>query len=222
MNLSEYLRSRGIDEDFVKLAAEAGAATREIREEVRERTAINQWKVLEALQSAGLMEGHFFPTTGYGLGDSGREVLDEAVARIFKTEAGCMRWQIASGTHALTAALFGTLRPGKTMLSLTGAPYDTMLPVIGAADKAPGTLAYWGVGYRELPLREDGHIDISGKECLFQFFGKQALIADGNKPLNVVGTNTATVWVFENTGNFNFSKDASQKIHFSDTLRMCF
>lgn len=162
MSISAYLKSRGIDDDFIRLAAQASETTRDVREKVRERTALNQWKVLHALQSAGLMEGHFFPTTGYGLGDMGREVLDEAVAKIFKTEAGCLRWQIASGTHALTAALFGTLRPGQEMLSLTGAPYDTMLPVIGAADKAPGTLAYWGVGYRELPLREDGHIDISG------------------------------------------------------------
>ncbi|MBQ7567173.1 methionine gamma-lyase family protein [bacterium] len=162
MTFCDYLRSLRIDGDFVELAAKAGEVTREVREAVRERAALNQWKVLEALQSAGLMEGHFFPTTGYGLGDMGREVLDEAVAKIFRAEAGCMRWQIASGTHALTAALFGTLAPGKSMLSITGAPYDTMLPVIGNADKAPGTLAYWGVGYRELPLREDGHIDIGG------------------------------------------------------------
>lgn len=162
MSVREYLESRGIAADFAELAERATRETREVRDAVRERAAINQWKVLQALQEAGLMEGHFFPTTGYGLGDEGRDVLDDAIARIFKTEAGCLRLQIVSGTHALTAGLFGALRPGQEMLSVTGAPYDTMLPVIGVKEAAPGTLAYWGVGYKELPLLDNGHIDLAG------------------------------------------------------------
>ncbi len=162
MDIRAYLESRGIASDFIDLAVRATEATREQREQVRERAAINQWKVLEAMQSCGLMEGHFFPSTGYGFTDLGRDVLDEIVAKIFRAEAGCIRLQMVSGTHALSAALFGSLRPGQELVCLTGAPYDTLTPVIGHKDKAPGSLAYWGVGYRELALREDGHIDMAG------------------------------------------------------------
>ncbi len=150
----------GIEEDLIKVAQAGMVATSALREEIRQRAAVNQWKVLRVLQEVGLMEGHFFPTTGYGFSDSGREALDEAIARLFKTEAGIMRLQIVSGTHALAAGLFGSLRPGQELLSASGLPYDTMHPVIGINGPQKGSLAYWGVGYRQVDLTPEGHIDL--------------------------------------------------------------
>lgn len=160
--LTKALGDMGIAEDLIELAAQGMKETAELREEVRHTAAVNQWKVLNALQSAGFMEGYFFPTTGYGFSDPGRDALDEAVAKIFKTEAGVVRLQIVSGTHALTAGLWGCLEPGKELLSITGAPYDTILPVIGLKEPGPGSLMHWGVKYKELALKDDGHIDIAG------------------------------------------------------------
>ena len=150
----------GIASDLIDCAWEGMEATSALREEIRNRACINQWKVLSVLQEVGLMEGHFFPSTGYGFTDSGREILDEAIAKIFKTEAGLMRLQIVSGTHALAAGLFGCLKPGDELLSITGLPYDTMHPVIGIGSANRGSLAYWGVKYRQLDLLEGGKIDI--------------------------------------------------------------
>lgn len=156
------LEGMGVPPARVALAREGLRRTAEVRAEVRERAAINQWKVLEALQSLGLMEGHFAATTGYGFTDAGRELLDHAVARIFRAPAGRLRLQMVSGTHALAAGMFGWLRPGDRLVSLTGAPYDTLRPVIGTVPGSRGSLAEWGVTYGELPLLEDGHIDMAG------------------------------------------------------------
>lgn len=162
MDWEQALAKLGIGGEIARVAKEGIAATRELREGVKERAAINQWKVLSALQEVGLMEGHFFPSTGYGFSDSGREALDEAMGKIFHAEAGLVRLQIVSGTHALAAGLFGCLKPGQELLSITGAPYDTMLPVIGMKEEVPGSLCHWGVKYRELALKEDGHINLEG------------------------------------------------------------
>lgn len=156
------LEGMGVPPARVALAREGLRRTAEVRAEVRERAAINQWRVLEALQSLGLMEGHFAASTGYGFTDAGRELLDGAVARIFRAPAGRLRLQMVSGTHALAAGMFGWLRPGDQLVSLTGAPYDTLRPVIGTVPGSRGSLADWGVTYGELPLLEDGHIDLAG------------------------------------------------------------
>lgn len=162
--MSEWKRALS-DLDISAELADCGweglKATASLREEIRSRASVNQWKVLLALQESGLIEGHFFPTTGYGFTDMGREVLDEAVSKIFKAEAGLLRLQIVSGTHALAAGLFGSLKPGDELLSITGLPYDTMQPVIGIGEAKRGSLAYWGVKYRQLDLLEDGSIDLA-------------------------------------------------------------
>jgi len=158
----ESLESLGIPRAAVALAREGLQQTAEVRAAVRERAAVNQWKVLQALQEAGLMEGHFAPSTGYGFTDGGRELLDEVVGRIFGAEAGRLRLQMVSGTHALAAGLFGWLRPGDELVALTGAPYDTLRPVIGTVEGARSSLASWGVTYGELALLPDGRIDLAG------------------------------------------------------------
>ncbi len=122
----------------------------------------NEAKVLSAFQAAKVSEAHFKGTTGYGYGDRGRDVLDEVYARIFNTEDALVRHNFVSGTHALTVALFGILRPGDVVVSLTGKPYDTMEEVIGIRGEGNGSLRDFGVGYRELALKGDGTVDVDG------------------------------------------------------------
>ncbi|MBI3924991.1 MAG: methionine gamma-lyase family protein [Armatimonadetes bacterium] len=152
----------GVSPERIRLTREGEEATAEIRRAARRRAAANQWRVLDALQSCGLCEGHFGGTTGYGFGDSGREALDHAVARIFGAESGRVRHQIVSGTHAISAALFGNLLPGQVLVSLTGAPYDTLAPVLGHPAPAPGSLAELGIGFRQLELTSEGRPDVPG------------------------------------------------------------
>lgn len=128
---------------------------------VIDRTAEhNEAKVLSAMIHQGVAESHLFGSTGYGYGDRGREILDAAFAEAFGAEDALVRHTFVSGTHALTVALFGLLRPGDKMLSLTGRPYDTMEEVIGLRGKGNGSLRDFGVSYDEVSLTEDGAADL--------------------------------------------------------------
>ena len=119
---------------------------------------LNQLKVLNAMQENRLSEAHFASTTGYGYNDLGRDCLEAIYATVFKAEAALVRPQLISGTHALAAALFGSLKPGDTLLSVTGAPYDTLHGVIGIRP-ALGSLAEYGVLYQQVDLTPQGDID---------------------------------------------------------------
>ncbi len=125
---------------------------RETFERIDEITEYNQQKVLSAFIDFRVSESHFVPTTGYGYGDRGRDTLDELFAKVMGAEDSLVRHSIVSGTHAITIALFGVLRPGDVLLAATGTPYDTLLGVIGAGQHSDGSLADYGVGYREVPL----------------------------------------------------------------------
>ncbi len=116
-------------------------------------TEYNQQKMLSAFIEHHVSETYFVPTTGYGYGDRGRDKLDELFATVMGTEDALIRHSIVSGTHAITIALFGVLRPGDVLLAATGAPYDTLLGVIGVGEHNDGSLADFGVGYEEVPLR---------------------------------------------------------------------
>lgn len=119
----------------------------------------NHRKVLRAFQKHRVTDFHLKGSTGYGYGDSGREVLDRVFADVFGAEAALVRPQIVSGTQAIAACLFGVLRPGDELL-LVGPPYDTLEGVIGVNGSfAPGSLAEWGVSCRQLNLRADGRPD---------------------------------------------------------------
>ena len=143
----------------LELARRGLEATAEVRASVRERGQINQWKVLEAFQAHPLSEQQLGGTSGYGYSDGSREALDGVLARLFRAEAGMVRMQLVSGTHAIATCLFGNLSPGDTLVSLTGPPYDTLRPVIGPG---PGSLLEMGVAYREHPLTSEGRIDFAG------------------------------------------------------------
>ncbi len=141
-----------VDERLAAISdvAEEKAATAFNR--VDEIAEYNQKKVLSAFIRHRVSESHFFATTGYGYGDRGRDALDEILADIMGAEDALIRHSIVSGTHAITIALFAMLRPGDTLLAATGAPYDTLEQVIGHKAPSAGSLAEYGVGYKEIPL----------------------------------------------------------------------
>ena len=121
----------------------------------------NQAKVIQAMQENRLAAMHFNPSTGYGYDDDGRDNLERIYARIFGTEAALVRPQITCGTHALALALAANLLPGDELLSPVGAPYDTLAGVIGTRP-TPGSLAEYGVSYRQVDLLPDGGFDYAG------------------------------------------------------------
>jgi len=126
--------------------------------EIQEISIHNHEKVLKAFQAERVSTYHLQGTTGYGLGDSGREVLDRVVARILGAEAALVRGQFVSGTHAIAAALFGVLRPGDHLISVSGSPYDTLEEVIGLRGEGQGSLLDFGVTYDAIPLDPQGKI----------------------------------------------------------------
>lgn len=142
---------------------------------VEEISEHNTLKVLEAMRRLKISDAHFKTSTGYAYGDIGREKLDELFAEVFKSEAALVRTQFVSGTHALATALFGILRPNDELVSLTGAPYDTLQTVIGHAHASKGSLKEFGIGYRELDLVE-GKVDIAAIKNFLTPKTKLALI----------------------------------------------
>ena len=142
---------------------------------IDEISEINTGKVLNEMTECSVNTFHFTPTTGYAYGDIGRSKLEEIYAYIFKAERALVRTQFVSGTHALATVLFGILRPGDELVSLTGEPYDTMQTVIGHAHGSKGSLKEFGVDYRELPLI-DGKVDLAGIKNFITPKTKVALI----------------------------------------------
>lgn len=124
----------------------------------------NQEKMQAAFMQAGVSESHFVATTGYGYGDRGRDVLDAVYAYALGAEDALCRYNFVSGTHTLTVALFGVLRPGDTMLSVTGMPYDTLQGVIGLSGESCGSLKEFGVNYEQVDLLPDGTPDYAAME----------------------------------------------------------
>ncbi|MBQ3149867.1 MAG: methionine gamma-lyase family protein [Clostridia bacterium] len=119
-------------------------------------TEYNQQKVLRAFIDNNVSEAHFGESTGYGYGDRGRETLDKVFAQSVGAESALVRHSFACGTHTLTVALFGLLRPGDLMLSVTGTPYDTICPSIGiTGEQGRGSLIDFGVKYAEVPLKDE-------------------------------------------------------------------
>lgn len=124
---------------------------------IEETTEFNQQKVLRAFIDHRVSDTLFAATTGYGYGDRGRDTLDEVFAQVMGAQDALVRHSIVSGTHAITIALSGVLRPGDVLLAATGAPYDTLEKVIGIRGNAPGSLREFGIGYRQVDLDEQGH-----------------------------------------------------------------
>ena len=146
---------------MLKFARETEAALKERFEEIDGVAEYNQLKVIKAMQEARVSDIHFAGTTGYGYNDLGRDTLEEVYARAFHGEDALVRPQLISGTHALTVALSGNLRPGDEILSPVGKPYDTLEEVIGIRDSV-GSLKEFGITYSQVDLLPDGSFDFEG------------------------------------------------------------
>lgn len=139
-------------------------------EEIDQIGEQNGQKVLKAFMDCKVSESHFAPSTGYGYSDRGRDTLDRVFAHITGSEDALVRHNFVSGTHTITTALFGILRPGDIMLSVAGKPYDTLDQVIGIGGKGMGSLADFGIEYRQIELKSDGSVDLDevrsqAKDC---------------------------------------------------------
>ncbi len=126
---------------------------------IQEIVEKNQRRVLEAFRNHRISDTHLQGTTGYGYDDLGREGLEAVYAEVFGGEDAVVRPQIVSGTHAITTALFGVLRPQDELVYITGHPYDTLEEVIGKPGKEEGSLADFQIGYREVALKNTGEVD---------------------------------------------------------------
>lgn len=128
--------------------------------EIDEIQEYNQHKMIKAFQTAKISESHFVGSTGYGYGDRGREALDEVYSYVFDAEDALVRHNFVSGTHALTVALFGVLRPNDKMLCVTGTPYDTLRSAIGIEGNYSGSLIDFGIKYEEIDLKDNKTVDV--------------------------------------------------------------
>lgn len=141
----------GIRQEIMDLAKETEEQVKKQFQEVEEVCEFNSMCILHAFQKYQVSDMHFNQTTGYGYGDVGRDIIEKIYAEIFQTEDALVRGQFISGTHALTVALFAMLRPGDTMLSICGKPYDTLDEVIGILPN-PSSLASFGIKYEQIDL----------------------------------------------------------------------
>lgn len=143
-----------IDEKFI---SECEKGLSESFSELEKNALYNQEKVLNAFKNRAIASRHFSGSTGYGYGDDGREALNGVMADVFKAESAICSPYITCGTHALSLCLFGVLRPGDTVLSVTGTPYDTLSEII---DGGAGSLSEYNIKFRYVTLK-DGKIDLA-------------------------------------------------------------
>ena len=148
----------GIKEDIINLSNEVEKEIKPIFNEIEKTSEQNSLKVLQAFCKNNISDMHFNSTTGYGYGDVGRDAIEKIFAEVLGAEDSLVRGQFISGTHALTVALFAFLRPGDTMLSISGKPYDTLDSVIGIEENASSLKAF-GVKYEQIDL-VDNEFDI--------------------------------------------------------------
>jgi cystathionine beta-lyase family protein involved in aluminum resistance len=119
----------------------------------------NQYRILQSYQKHQVSDSHFIPSTGYGYDDRGRDTLESIYAEVFGGEAGLVRTQIISGTHAISIALFGILRPGDELLYITGKPYDTLEEIVGLRGNGVGSLKDFQINYDTVNLNKEGYVD---------------------------------------------------------------
>ena len=144
----------GISDKIINLANEVEKEIKPVFDKINEVCEYNSLKVLMAFQNNNISDMHFNQTTGYGYGDIGRDTTEKVFAQVLGAEDSLVRGQFISGTHALTVALFAFLRPGDTMLSITGKPYDTLDEVIGIIEN-PSSLKSFGVNFEKIDLVDD-------------------------------------------------------------------
>ena len=163
VNIEEMYESLGISKKVLEFGKQAELKLKERFEAIDRTAEYNQLKVIGAMQKNRVSEGCFHYASGYGYDDQGRDTLEKVYADVFHTEAALVRPQIACGTHALALALGANLRPGDELLSPAGKPYDTLEEVIGIRPSA-GSLAEYGITYRQVDLKPDGSFDYENIE----------------------------------------------------------
>lgn len=166
MDKNQFIRENfGVSEDVTALAEKAEAKISGQFKNIEEIAQINQMRVMKAFSDNRVSDAHFAETSGYGYDDLGRDTLDRVYADIFECEDALVRHNFISGTHALSTALFGVLRTGDVLLSVTGAPYDTLLDVIGTEKSTgDGSLRDFGIEYMQTELDGESRIDYARVE----------------------------------------------------------
>jgi len=160
-DLNSFYSEMGIDPKLAELGYKIEEDLKDRFRAIDKTAEYNQLKILKAMQDNRVSDVHFAATTGYGYNDIGRDTLERVYADVFHAEDALVRPQLISGTHALTVALFGNLKPGDELLSPVGKPYDTLEGVIGIK-KTRGSLAEYGITYKQVDLLPDGSIDYDG------------------------------------------------------------
>jgi len=158
LEIEAIYRQIGIRQNVLAFGGQIEKELKERFEQIDQIAEYNQLKVIQAMQKNRVIEGCFNFSSGYGYDDQGRDTLEEVYASVFHTESALVRPQIACGTHALSIALSANLRPGDELLSPAGKPYDTLEEVIGIRPSC-GSLAEYGISYRQVDLLEDGTFD---------------------------------------------------------------
>lgn len=146
-------------DDLARIIADTEEKISGIHRTIEQCSEENTRTVLDAFRAHRVSESHFYPSTGYGYDDVGRDTLEDIYADVFGGEAAVVRPQIISGTHAISTALFGILRPGDELLYITGKPYDTLEEVVGVRGNGNGSLREFGISYRTVDLK-DGAVDV--------------------------------------------------------------
>ncbi len=159
--LKNYHLQLGLTEDVIEYCTSIEGNLKERFAAIDAVTEYNQLKVIKAMQEHQVSDYHFSDSTGYGYNDSGRDTLEAVYASVFHTEDALVRPHITCGTHALTIALSGNLRPGDELLSPVGKPYDTLEGIIGIRPQK-GSLAEYGISYKQVDLLPDGEFDYEG------------------------------------------------------------
>ncbi len=174
MNIQHFFN---IDSELLTLDQAALARCQPIFANIDRITEWNQLKMLSAFIGNGVSESALAGSTGYGYDDRGREVLERVMATAMGAEDALIRHHFVSGTHTLTVALFGLLRPGDQLLCLTGTPYDTIIGVFGKDRKTDGSLADFGITYHQTELTDQGKPDLQAiRQELSKRFYKLAYI----------------------------------------------
>nr|WP_185259817.1 methionine gamma-lyase family protein [Anaerocolumna chitinilytica] len=166
--LEQMYKALSIHPEILELGREVESKLKERFEEIDKVAEYNQLKVIKAFQDNRVSDIHFAATTGYGYNDLGRDTIEQVYASVFHAEAALVRPQLISGTHALSTALSGNLRPGDEILSPVGKPYDTLEGVIGIGEsgekkeRLTGSLREYGITYAQVDLLENGDFDFEG------------------------------------------------------------
>lgn len=161
MELRDLYRQMGLSDKVIETGEKYERELHDRFEDIDRIAEFNQMKIVRAMQKNRVSETHFSASTGYGYNDAGREVIEAVYADVFNAEDALVRPQLMCGTHALTIALSANVRPGDEILSPVGKPYDTLEGVIGITPSR-GSLAEYGVTYRQVDLLDGGAFDYDG------------------------------------------------------------